>query len=165
MPLNPTPRPLTALNQQDAAYLIGKTLSWCRDHARDLQRNPDGSYDAQKVVSWYVTNEVTTALVAAGATGDPKIRKLNADAALQELKYKKLAGEVVPIHLLEPYFMEIASILKRTGEQVQKQYGSEAYDLYAEALEEIQRIGNRTVDEATSQAKAEAENEADGPEP
>lgn len=154
-------RDIKSLNQQDMAWLINRTISWCRDHSREVPRNPDGTYNGQAVVAWYVANEVAAALVAAGATGDPKIRKLNADAALQELKYKKLAGEVVPIHLLEPYFMEIAAVLKRTGEQVQKQYGSEAYDLYAEALEEVQRIGERTVDEATSQAKSEAEAEND----
>jgi hypothetical protein len=152
---------LKRLTQQEAAYVVDHNPTWMRERVSEIPRNADGTYDVKQLVKWFAGSEVAAALTSVGATGDPKIRKLNADAALQELKYKKLAGEVVPIHLLEPYFMEIAAVLKRTGEQVQKQYGSEAYDLYAEALEEVQRIGERTVDEATSQAKSEAESEND----
>jgi hypothetical protein len=154
--MKPADIELRQLNQQQAAYVLGVTTYWMKDRVQEIPRTPEGQYDAQQVVKWYVTREVARSLVEAGAADDPKVRKMNADAALAEMKVLKMAGELVPIHTIEPYMTECAAIIKRLGEQVQKQLGDVAYELYAEAVEEIERVGNRLIDAAISEQDGEA---------
>lgn len=43
---------LASLTQQAAAALIGKPTIYFRDHAHEIPRNPDDSYNAAEVVRW-----------------------------------------------------------------------------------------------------------------
>lgn len=144
------------LRQQDAAYVLGVTTSWLKDHVAEVPRNADSTYDAKTLVGWWVNKAVADALEKAGVTDDdPKIRKIKVDTALAELKYQQLAGQLVPMRLVEPFFQEVSAILKRLGEETQKQFGEMAYELYLESMEEIERVAARTIDEASEAANGE----------
>jgi len=49
---------LRNLNQQSAAWLLGKSTTWLRDNNHHFDRSPDGSYDARNLLT-FVETEAT----------------------------------------------------------------------------------------------------------
>lgn len=79
---------LKHLRQSPAAVMLGRSSRYLRD--MDAPRNPDGSYDATKLVRWFVARETVKA-------GNAEIlndleRKTKAEADLKEIAVFKERG-------------------------------------------------------------------------
>jgi phage terminase Nu1 subunit (DNA packaging protein) len=84
---------LTQLNQQQAAWILGVTSRSLRDWA-DAPRNPDGTYNAQTLVQWFVNRSGS----GDGEFNNQRERLAAAQAEKVEAENRIRRGELVDAH-------------------------------------------------------------------
>ena len=107
-------------------------LVWLRQHLADLGRRPIAGEDEDPLLS--------------GASSPALEEYRRWRAALARLEYQERERQLLPRDQVHAALGRLAAILRQAGETLQRQFGTEAYDILDEALvdaeREIEGVGN-----------------------
>lgn len=127
---------LSRLTQQAAAWLIGKTTRFLRDH--QPARNADGTYDGPALLEWTIARERADAVERAAADGgaeSAKARILEAKAIQGELDAQRELGRLVDREKVHEFLAQLSGVLRSAGDKLQREFGREALEILNDAIE------------------------------
>jgi hypothetical protein len=115
------------LSQISAAWLLGTGSAQIRDFnfpaGEDNPRNLDETYDARKLVAWFVSyggknNSRQQSLVDSDGEISDAARKFRSEANILEMKEQLMAGDLVKAHDVRSYMSRIADAIRTLGEDL-----------------------------------------------
>lgn len=71
-----------------------------------------------------------------------KTRKLKADADSAEYRAAAEQRKLVLVDIVRPFHSRLAQLIRECGEKNQRQFGPEAYEPFAELIENLQNLNN-----------------------
>lgn len=132
---------LSRLTQQTAAWLLSMSVRFIREHQPG--RNPDGTYDAQQVLQWWIARERANAVEVAATEGgheSAKARIMEAKAIQEELSAERERGRLVDRDTVHAFLAQLAGMLRQAGDKLQKEFGREALEIMNDAIDGTQQL-------------------------
>lgn len=127
---------LSRLTQQSAAWLLGKTTRFLRDH--QPARNADGTYDGPTLLEWMVARERLEAVekeAADGGADSAKARILEAKAIQEELEVQREQRKLVDREQIHAFLAQLSGTLRSAGDKLQREFGREALEILNDAID------------------------------
>ncbi len=103
-------------------------------------RAPDGSVAKWDLCEWYCNRLVSPETDDEPGSGDsPALERLRAARASQEeIKLAAMREQFIDREWMHSRLMEIASLLRQCGEQLQREYGPDALQILDDSMTEIE---------------------------